>query len=63
MDLIRFRPTIAHEKEVNHWDWQISNTGTIRFRNVYSLFFISSNGVPKHWTTSVNNEDTAVVAT
>ena len=58
MDLIGFRPTIADEKEIHHWIPHISPTWPIRARNAYPLFFISSNGVPRHCTTSVNNGDT-----
>ena len=46
--------SITHEKEINHWHDQI-NMDLVIWR---SLFLISSNGVPRHWTTSVNNGDT-----
>ena len=61
MYLIGFRASIADEKEIHHWICVLVPSHTARPVDGL-LFFISSSGVPRHWTTSVNNGDTVDIS-
>lgn len=59
MNLVWFGSTIVDEKQVNHWVESCNSIACIMLDvSVDLLFLISSNGVPRHWTTSINKGDT-----
>jgi len=59
MNRVCLGPSIIDEKEVNHWgDSPDGHTREV-IEHADILFLISSKGVPRHCTTSVNRGDTA----
>ena len=61
MDRVRLGPPIIDEKEVDHWRNGLDWVHEKRIEHADALFLISSNGVPRHCTTSVNRGDTASI--
>lgn len=62
MDLLRLRPPITDEKQVYHCGPESASTHGGKSKDD-SLFLISSKGMPRHWTTSVNSGDTGTTGT
>ena len=58
MDRVCLGPSIIDEKEVNHWAGSPDGHRREVIEYADILFLISSKGVPRHCTTSVNRGDT-----